>query len=46
MIDAIVDGVRVSMMVAAALGAVVASILAVAVVLGFAWYARSVYRGE
>lgn len=46
MTEAILDGVRVAVMVASALGAVIASILAVFVLYAFGWYVRSTWRGE
>lgn len=46
MIDAIVEGVRVSMMVAAAAGAVGGALAIVFLLVAFGWYLRSSYRSE
>lgn len=46
MTEAILDGLRVSIMVASAAGAVIASLLAVGVLYAFGWYVRSTWRGE
>ena len=46
MTEAIVHGLRVTGMVAAAAGAVIGSLLAVALLYAFGWYVRSTWRGE
>lgn len=46
MTEAILDGLRVTGMVAAALGAVGGALAAVFLLVAFGWYLRSTYRGE